>query len=227
MTHARTSYLTVLLLLLGAGKANDAVVVDKKPVTIDRRSYDPDHPPVEMPPLTPEEAGVTVSQFNCESAVHGLVLNQHTRGDGTHTATVKIERVKVSLRLAITIWVSSRAPQKTHDHEEGHRKISEQFYADADKVAHDAAEQMVGKTISGTGKSDQEAASAALQSAASKINTLYMEGVNDPCKKVQDVYDRITAHGTNKVKEDDAIRQAMDEVKKDSETSKSDSDAHH
>ena len=39
-----------------------------------------------------------------------------------------------------------------------------------------------------------------------------MDAVNTPCGKAQEAYDRITRHGTNDVKEADAMKRAVEEV---------------
>ena len=46
-----------------SGDPKDPLTIQTTPATAAKRTYDPDHPPTQMPTTHPDEAGVTVSEF--------------------------------------------------------------------------------------------------------------------------------------------------------------------
>src|SRR5215210_6408233 len=76
--------LVALLVALGAPAAYAAVSVQKKPAVVERKTFDPNNKPAEMPPLNPGELAVTSSQFDCAAEVQIIPKRSKTRG-GRHT----------------------------------------------------------------------------------------------------------------------------------------------
>ena len=175
------------------------------------QTYDPQNPSHDMPAPSADEAGVTVADFSCSAKVWGTILGQTQNGRDT-IANVRVDSVDISLQLKIAEWISQSAPQKMWSHEGGHRIIAEHFYAGADGIAAAIGHGMIGREFSGSGPDANSAANAALTSAASEIASQYMTEVRDPSEEVQEIYDRITAHGTNGIDEIDAITQSLNEA---------------
>ena len=106
---------------------------------------------------------------------------------------------------------------KIVNHEEGHCAIAEYFYKDAETIARKWAEGLIGETVSGIGGDYDSAGRVATNRAAVSLGGKYMGQVDVPCNKAQEIYDTITAHGTNAVKEEKAIKQAIEQVKSNDE----------
>jgi hypothetical protein len=177
------------------------------------QTYDPQNPTHEMPAPDADEAGVTVSDFSCTAKVTGTILTQSPRGRDVQ-ATVRVDSVEIALQLKVHEWISQNAPRKMWSHEGGHRIIAEHFYAGADATAGNIGHEMIGREFFGTGIDANTAANAALTRAASDITRRYMAEVRDPSEQVQEIYDRITNHGTNAIDELDAINQSLTEAQK-------------
>jgi hypothetical protein len=191
----------------------DGVTVTKNAVVCTTREFDPHHPDPAVPSDSTERAGVCVSQFGCSTNIAGDVVNQ-SESNGKVTADVVVDTVQVNLQLNIVIWVIEGAPSKVMAHEVGHRMISEHFYANADDIATRLAHDMIGHHYTATGPNVNEASRTALNNAAQELVGKYMNQVRDNSQAVQVAYDRITVHGTNKIGEMDAMKQAILEVEK-------------
>ena len=207
----------LILLLAGfafaAGNDADPVTVDRNPAAVSMHTYDPAHPPPQMPATQPDEAGVTVSEFSCVALVSGQITD-HAESANDARVTVKMAAVHITLKLKIAEWMDQLAPQKIWAHEDGHRDIALHFYRRAHLVAASIARTWIGKTLTASGPDAKSAAKEAVTEAARKITDDYMIQVRDQSELVQEAYDRITAHGTNDVDEYDAIQQALAEVGK-------------
>src|SRR5262249_22310571 len=105
-------------------------VIEKHPVIFAQRFFDPAAPPPDMPPLGEGEEAECDSNFVSDANVSGRMQRINSTN-----ATAIVTQVKVSLELRVTIWVPNGATQHVIEHEEGHRQISEHYYATADKVA--------------------------------------------------------------------------------------------
>jgi hypothetical protein len=204
--------IVVTLLAHVAAPALAQVTIDRTEPIIERRTFDPKHPPQEMPRLDPKEAAVTQSFFGAETRVAGTVVQQTKLPDGQCRASIKVDQVHMTLRLRITIWLPNDAVPKLIHHEEGHRKISEHFYKDAERIAREQAQALIGTTVVGSGKDCETAGDNALKQAAQELGGRYLGKTDVPAGKAQDLYDQITAHGTNAVREDLAIRQAIEQA---------------
>jgi hypothetical protein len=203
----------VVLLLLMGGIARAQVTVTKAEVVIDRKQFDPRNPPPEMPTLHPPEAAVTVSFFGADTRVGGTVTDSRAMEDGTTETSINVDTVRMTLRLRITVWLPSNSNAKIRNHEEGHRQIAEQFYKQADTIARQLADAMMGRTLVGYGRNTDQASSDALKKASNDLGNQYLAETDVPCFKAQQIYDRLTAHGTNALGEDAAVKRAIAEVK--------------
>jgi hypothetical protein len=205
---AATMMLGICLLSAALAQDKDAVTVERPAADCSTRFYDPADPPSEMPPPTVDQAGVTVSEFGCTTLLDGAIVQQSHQHTQVVTQ-VRVDDVHIRLRLKITEWISQDAPQKIHNHEDGHRLIAEHFYVHANEVAAQIGADFVGKTVEASGTDAAVAANEALTVAAQQIARRYMREVRDQSEQVQQAYDRITVHGTNSVDEIEAINRAL------------------
>jgi hypothetical protein len=180
-------------------------IIDKHPVNFANRTFDPDSPPAEMPPLTTGENAECVSDFGSNAIVGG----QPRRTDATH-GTMTITQVTVKLQLNITVWVPTGVTQHVIDHEEGHRQISEFYYQNADKLAERIAAAYLGKEVQLTGEDLNAESHKALQQLGSEITDEYNREL-DP-GPTQLLYDAITDHSRNEVVAQEAVDHALKNI---------------
>ena len=201
------------MLLLPAGVRAD-VTINRRPATVEHKTFDPAHRPADMPPLTGNEAAVTQSSFECQVAVDYQVVSRNPANGGC-TTSIQFHGVRMTLRMKVIVWLPEQAPAKLKAHEEGHRQIDERAYQDADRAARQIARAMDGQTISGEGATCAAAEKQATNTAAGKLCRLYIERVAKRAARISEIYDQITAHGTRGPAEKEAIRQAFEKEQKD------------
>jgi hypothetical protein len=215
MSASRLITLCILLgaLLFGWKKLQDTVsparpaetpgvVVDKQPVHFVKRTFDPNNPPADMPPLSAGEAAECDSDFRANASVRGQILRANF-----NRATLTITQVRITLQLNIAIWVPAEATQHILDHEEGHRQISESYYQAADKVAERVAAAYLGRQVEIAGSDPNAESGPVLQRMAAEITDEYGKELNpDP---TQLLYDDITDHSRNDVVAADAVAHVL------------------
>src|SRR5690606_32643719 len=96
-------------------------------------------------------------------------------------------------------------------HENGHSAICEYYYQNADFVAQEVAEPLLGRTFTGRGASRKAAEAAATQQAITALVNEYMNRTRVRASAASRRYDRLTAHGTRPISEGDAIAQVVKE----------------
>jgi hypothetical protein len=206
--RAREFFPMLMLMLSLPRLAAAEVTIDRTDAVIEHRTFDPASPPAEMPKLGGDEAAVTESYFSAEAIVGGSVTDQQDSASGSRSS-IKVDTVRMTLRLRVTVWLPTNAVPKIVNHEEGHRAIAEYFYRSADAAARRLAEELIGQTVSGIAKTSDSAGQIATKQAAEALGGRYLGQVDLPCGKAQELYDQITEHGTNAVKEEKAIKQAI------------------
>lgn len=179
--------------------------IDKQPVAIANRRFDPAKPPSDMPPLAPGENAECDSDFQSKASVRG----ESRQTDATH-ATVTITQIRVTLELKINIWVPTGVSQRVIEHENGHRQISEYYYQAAEKLAQRIAAKYMGRRVEITGTDLGAESSKMLQQMASDITDEYNKELNPG--PTQMLYDAITDHGRNEVVVKDAVAHAIKNV---------------
>lgn len=190
----------------------EGVEVNVTPVKVTTRTFDRSNPPAEMPPLKPGEAAVTESNFSCKTLTSALVLDQQTGSAGQGcSATVKVEKMSTTIGLEIVIWLPQNGPKKLTAHEEGHQRISEHYYAQAEKIATEEVAEQIGKSFTAKADSCEAAIDAAIADAGNLVAGNYMARVQMASAEVQERYDKLTDHGRNRMSEDEAIRRAIAE----------------
>lgn len=206
-----------LLHLATVATAAEKIRINQRPATVQVRTFDPADPPPEMPPLKGDEAAVTASVFGIGSRFEVEILHDSQSG-GTHRAEVKIDSVSATLTLTITIWVPHGVSRAVMAHEQGHRRISEQFYKDAEKLTRDVAGRYIGRKSVGEGRDSTAAAQAALNVAIKEFAQDYLRVIEVPAARVNDIFDAITDHGRNAgITEDQAIQRAMEQYRREEE----------
>jgi hypothetical protein len=208
---ALLSALATAFLALGPLSARGAVTVQKKPAVVERKTFDPNDKPAEMPPLSSGELAVTSSQFDCATEVQLVPRRSKTR-DGRHSMSYTVHGVKMMLELKVVIWNPANASEKLKAHEEGHREISEMIYKTAEVHAKAAAQKLDGRRIVGEGDTPdaaREAADEAMQEANRQVCEEYMDLTSRAGVRVQNIYDDLTAHGARPLGEKEAIQQAF------------------
>ena len=181
------------------------VTVDKQPVNFVKRSFEPDAPPADMPPMSPGEQAVCDSNFISNVSVGG----QTEAMDGTH-AIVTITRVAMKLDLNITIWLPDGASQHVMDHEAGHRQISEYYYQSADKLANRIAATYIGKKEVVSGSDLDAASNAWLQQMGNEITDEYGRELNPAPTQLR--YDLLTDYSRNGEVAPDVVTQVLKDV---------------
>src|SRR4051812_15105434 len=135
---SRIQFGLILLLIATPVWAAEKIAVDIKPPVIETRTFDPKHPPSEMPRLEKNEAAVTVSDFVSETVASVTVLSKSPTAGGCQ-AEVRIESITVRPALTITKWLPKNVTRKVATHEQGHQKISEIYYDKVEPAARDLA----------------------------------------------------------------------------------------
>jgi hypothetical protein len=183
-------------------KEPPAVTINKQPVNFASRTFDPAHPPSDMPPLTEGEYASCVSDFLSNATVAG----QTRQSDATH-ATLTVTHIRMDLQLNIAIWLPNEATQHVTEHEEGHRQISEYYYQTADKLAERIATTYLGRQVDIAGTDLQAESNKFLQQTAAAITADYSRELNPA--PAQLLYDSITDHSRNEVVVKNAVEHAI------------------
>ena len=185
------------------------VSVTEKPSVVEYKTFDPTRPPADMPPLKDDEAAVTQSSFECSVGMRCRIVSR-AEDAGQCRVSLKVNGVEVSTQLKVVIWLPQAAPAKLTAHEEGHRRIAQRVYKEADAAARRLARALNGRTLTAVGPDCHVAETRASQSAADEYCHDYLELTNQRAGRIGEIYDRLTAHGTRaEPAEDEAIRQAF------------------
>jgi hypothetical protein len=179
-----------------------APIIDKRPPVVSTRRFDAANPPADMPPLHSGEQAQCDSNF-----MSGALVSGQTRRTSSTTAALTITQVKMKLGLAITIWVPDAVTQKVLEHEEGHRRISEFYYQDADKLAERVAASYIGRQYEVTGHDLDTAANQMLQQTGAEITAEYSRQLDADSAQLR--YDAITDHARNDTLAKDAVAQVI------------------
>ncbi len=178
------------------------MTINKQSVNFASRTFDPAHPPSDMPPLTEGEYAGCDSNFLSNVTVAG----QSRQSDATH-ATISVTHIKMDLQLNLTIWEPSGASERVTEHEEGHRQIAEYYYQVAAKLAERIATTYLGRQVEIAGTDIQAESNKFLQQTAAAVTADYSRELNPA--PAQLLYDSITDHSRNEVVVKDAVEHAI------------------
>ena len=195
---------SVALCLSGAvHAASTAVIVDVEPPVITRRTFDPKHPPADMPRLTPPEIGTCVYSFGCTTELQ-------IRGPENRPA--RVTEVRVRPRLVITLWTPQEGPPKILAHEEAHRAICEHYYAPAESLARELAQRELGRTLK-SAANQKTAVEAELRVIQDALIADFLRETAKRCDFAQARFDVITQHSISVIPEEEAMATALAEEK--------------
>lgn len=208
----RSAVFVALLCCFAAGTpASGAIRVTKKPVVVKHTEFNPANPAPGTPHLNAGEAATCLSQY--DAAVQ-LQMQPSTRrlGNGKFHASLTVTTVQIELKCLIEIWLPIGANAKLKAHEEGHRSITDKVYAEvAEKAAKVAADKLDGRRFDAEGDSAADAEKAAnekLTAAHTAMIQAYLDETSRAGKKINDKFDDLTQHGTNRLDEAEAMKQA-------------------
>ena len=122
---------------------------------------------------------------------------------------IDITGVRLKLALPITTQISHQAPKYVFEHENGHVKICRRIYADARKLATEAATKVFEKRFEGFGKDQKMALSNALQFAGQELAAYYRVKTAGEAEKVSSKYDQICLSEDRKEQVDKTIEDAF------------------
>jgi hypothetical protein len=209
----------VLIVLLPAIATANITVKREKP-TVQRKTFDPAHPPADMPHLEPGEAAVTASMFRCQAKGTYQIVSRKSSDAGT-TAVVYVSAIAYTLTLDIIIWTPEGCGEKLKAHEDGHRKLAEEIYNErATQAARTVGAAFDQHRLTGEGADLNAAMSAAINPPMTDLGANYMKLTADISNEINKTYDEITAHGLNPIAEDDAIHQAFSRYEHDHPTTR-------
>jgi hypothetical protein len=210
--------LAVLMMLCAACSgfaAESKVTVESKPVSVVRKVFDPKKPPADLPKLKDGEEAVAVSWYGVDVFLHVDVVKRERGKDGRVASTNRVTSLRITTNLEVTIWLPEKASRSLKEHEEGHRRIAEMYYEDAEKVARRLGDSFIGRSFAGQGKDLDASINAAIDQASKELIDAYTAQVNGPAQRVHELFDQITDHGRNRrVSVEEGIRQAIEREKK-------------
>jgi len=202
-----------LLRVVGTGD-KPAVNVTKVPASFEEKVLDPANPPEAIR----RELGKHKAYTSCSYALHwGMqdALRSKKTVDGNVEATFVITRIDATLNFDVTTYLPANVSKKLQAHEAGHKRIGEGMYESAEVEARRLAQAKIGRTYTGKGATLELARTAATNTAGNELVTEYLAAVQEEGQRIQVLYDSITDHGRDaSVEEDDAIKRAFDERKK-------------
>ena len=190
-----------------------SIVIEAAPPVIKREMYDRFHKNPHMPTTKPGEAALTQSDYECSASVRYELTQQTRVGDHWHVVA-HIASVDLRTSLVDTIFLPQLAPVELRAHEEGHRKMNEQVYADGEAMARKAATAMLQQDWEGDGSDADAAGKAATDQAVRELCNEYLRHTAQRASDLGDIYDKLTNHGRNALIVANAIRLSFAEEAK-------------
>jgi hypothetical protein len=174
--------------------ARAQVTVEKRPPVIERKTFDPAKRPSDMPELKAGEAAVTESRFDCTAQLTYKVTERKTT-DTNCSVLLRVLAVQVTLSAKVVVWLPASAPGQLAAHEEGHRQIDQRVYDEAIGEVEKRAKLLEGQTLHASAADCDVAEKKATQAAADAFCDDYLKMIGNRSGRVNDAYDKITAHG--------------------------------
>ncbi|ACB74263.1 hypothetical protein [Opitutus terrae] len=192
-------FVLLILPLALSGAVTAPVTVEIAPAKIERRTFDPKHPPAGMPKLTPPEVGTCVYQFACstEAQAEGAWLGKQP---------AHVTEIALRATLTVTLWTPAGGPAKILTHEEGHREICEYYYDQAEQIGRRLAQRVLGVALHARTK---PAMTAELDRLQKGVIREFLEETATRCDFAQARFDAITEHSMNPIAENVAIVRAI------------------
>jgi hypothetical protein len=202
----------IVLIALSLIGAADPITIDKRPPTTQRVI-------VENPATMPSRSDANANEdawcqffFNCSVKLKYDVIDRRPARTGSDmlSVTAKIRRVDVTITLENTLFLPRHSTEKLNAHENGHRRINERVYEDAQDAARAAAEAVMTKSWQGWGPDEDAAGKDATDKAVKELCDQYLRSTADRALRIGRIYDELTNHGRRmNPKEDEAIERAF------------------
>ena len=124
--------------------------------------------------------------------------------------TAQIRQVQVTLTLEDTIFLPKHGTEKLKAHEDGHRRINERVYQNAEDAARNAAREVMAKRWEGAGYGEDAAGKAATDKAVKELCDEYLTATAEKALGIGKIYDELTNHGKRmRPSENEAIDRAF------------------
>jgi hypothetical protein len=121
---------------------------------------------------------------------------------------------RVDLSLPITMWLPFGVASPLMEHEDGHRQLCELVYSTAAPVAVRCAKDLIAQPLSISAGSASAAQGVARQKVNANLATAYRRETEDIARPLSELLDKITVHGTNGMKTQDGLDQAIQQFVK-------------
>ena len=149
--------------------------------------------------------GNTMSTFKCK-----VDLTVEPKESIGNSFKFRVMTASLSIELPTTITMQRGASLDLKEHEEGHRKISEHFYALGRKAAEHAGGIVLGKEITIDGTDWESAQSNLLVRAGNAVQSEYWRYTRIPSQLANKFYDDVTDHGRTHTNALQVVQQAID-----------------
>jgi len=207
--------------VLAAPKGDDKITIERADTAVEVKEFDPAKLPDPPPPLEPGEAAVCVYRYQVDADIRysyrekpGSAKPAKAGEAPVKTWEVSVESMSVRLGLQVTIWLPTNAGKQLTDHEHGHRRLAEAYYARADDIVRGLAGTIVGQKFVTAGVDGPAMIKKKIGAMNSHICDSYLKALNEPCDKAQKMFDDLTAHGTKaSPTTDEAVKKVLETVK--------------
>jgi hypothetical protein len=132
----------------------------------------------------------------------------------------EVTAVSMKLALPLRSWLPYGVQDKLRVHEEGHIKMCQEIYKNADKMARQCASEMMGRHIQVQARDSETALQGAYTEATRTLDADYRNKIDSIADGTGVIYDRITNHGMNDVGEATAMKDSFAEYFKASDAAK-------
>jgi hypothetical protein len=176
--------------MLCVGCSLSSVIVEKSPATVERllKQATFSNPKVQN---NFDSTARTTWYFACKPSFDYDVVSESTSG-GQTTAILLIRRVQMQISLPIQVRAAKNAPPDLLAHENGHVRICHIIYTDADRLARESAQKVIGRQFTGVGIDSEAARQKALDAAGEQICSAYRQGTVERVNDISDLYDQIS-----------------------------------
>gem|GEM_PF-1114617 len=200
LQRALAVFLVALLSSVVTGCSQSPVSIEKQPPVIKTEYFDKGARPPEANTPEHNECANTHWDFGCSPELSWDLVKRERAADGENVV-LKITKVKIPLKLEITMWLPEKATEDVVAHEKGHAAICIDAYKQADAVARDAATNVIGKEIVAHGADFEATIKSALTNVYQDIARRYREETVDKANITSGLYDRMTMkdHAASKV----------------------------
>lgn len=196
LTYILLISLAILAMLVVVFTEGEPINISKKESTLEIKRFDPDNPP---PDVSKTFHGVTKWKFECPCEVKYSLLEQFDDKGGCFVR-VKVTGIKAYLSLPIVMWMPDNPPDGLKAHEDGHVLICQRVYEDADQIAVEIANSMIGKTYSGTGATIEDASKFASGIAVVDFSNEFESQVARKAQNISEIYDYLARFTDKKQK---------------------------